>query len=260
MRAGSGGFGLTVSVTRSDAVPGGVAPGSAVPASVAPGSAAPAGIVLAAGAGTRMGRPKALVVENGTAWVATATALLSDSGCSPVIVVLGASAERARVLVPGFARVVIAENWESGMSASLRAGLAAAVQTDAASALITLVDLPRLPLAATLRVLEQPVRLRQATWGGTPGHPVLIPRAHWAPLADSLEGDAGARRYLAGHDVELVECGDLGDGSDVDSPAAVPARPQPPPRHPRLAATARTAASRASIAAATSTCRTDSSG
>lgn len=176
------------------------------------------GVVLAAGAGRRFGGPKALVVENGVPWVARAATLLQDAGCGDVLVVLGASADAARELVPPFARVIVAEDWESGMSASLRASLAAASLTAARSALMTLVDLPALPLAAVQRVLVSGAPLAQATWGGAPGHPVLISRSHWAPLAESLSGDSGARAYLAINGALEVECGDLGDGSDVDAP------------------------------------------
>ena len=174
------------------------------------------GIVLAAGAGRRFGLPKALVIDHGMPWVSRATELLRDSGCAEILVVLGASADAARQLVPSFARVVVAADWERGMSASVRAGLAAAESTDAASALLTLVDLPALPLAAVRRVRSAGVPLAQATWGGAPGHPVLIARSHWGALAESVAGDSGARNYLAAHGVVEVECGDLGDGRDVD--------------------------------------------
>jgi hypothetical protein len=39
-------------------------------------------------------------------------------------------------------------------------------------------------------------------------------------VAESASGDAGARDYLAGHDIVLVECGDLATGADVDSRVA----------------------------------------
>ncbi len=180
----------------------------------------PVGIVLAAGAGRRWGGPKALVVENGRAWVELASTSLRDAGCDPVLVVLGADPSTS--LLPDFARVVVAEQWALGMSASLRAGLDAAQATDAASALISLVDLPRLPVAAHTRVLgshpADPAVLRQARYRGVPGHPVLIGRRHWIPLAESLHGDEGARRYLARQGAEPVECSDLFDGRDLDVP------------------------------------------
>lgn len=180
------------------------------------------GVVLAAGAGRRFGKPKALVVEHGVAWVARAANLLRDAGCSRILVVLGASADAVRPLVPAFAEVVLSEHWENGMAASLRSALAAAARSDAASVLLTLVDLPALPLAAAQRVLESGAPLAQATWSGIPGHPVLIARSHWATLAAAVTGDVGARTYLDTHGAVAIECADLGDGSDVDLPRARP--------------------------------------
>ena len=60
--------------------------------------------------------------------------------------------------------------------------------------------------------------LRRAAYDGTPGHPVLIGRDHWAAVATAARGDRGARDYLAAHATALVECGDLATGVDVDSP------------------------------------------
>ena len=187
----------------------------------------PAGLVLAAGAGTRMGLPKALVVDDRGGWLERSTTLLLDAGCAPVIVVLGAAADEARAMLPADPRVsvVVAEQWERGLSASLAAGLRAAERTDAASATVTLVDLPTLGLAAVARLLHPAPgvdALRQASWGGRPGHPVIIGRAHWAALLADLSGDSGARSYLQRHSADMVDCSDLGDGMDVD------ARPEHP--------------------------------
>ena len=117
-------------------------------------SSAIVGVLLAAGAGSRMGMPKALVVDEGGSWLDRATRLLLDSECTHVIVVLGAEAAKAGALLPRDARVipVVAANWRLGMSASLTVALGAAARTDAAAALITLVYLPRLPRAALDRV------------------------------------------------------------------------------------------------------------
>jgi len=170
-----------------------------------------------------MGQPKALVRDaTGDPWVSTSTRLLLDAGCERAIVVLGAAADEARLLVPftDAVTVVVSEDWADGMSASLRAGLGAATGT---AALVTLVDLPGMPLAAVTRVLEWggvtagAGVLRQAVYGGRPGHPVLIGSDHWDSVADGLTGDHGARAYLVAHGVEEIECGDLFDGDDVDS-------------------------------------------
>ena len=176
------------------------------------------GIVLAAGAGARAGGPKALRrTADGEPWVARAATLLQWAGCDRVVVVLGARAAEARPLVPDRAIVTVAEDWAEGMSASLRAGLAAATGD---AALVTLVDLPELPLAVvqrTVRARVRPTDLRQAVYAGRPGHPVLIGAAHWGAIASSIDGDRGARPYLVEFGVDEVECGDLWTGADVDN-------------------------------------------
>jgi CTP:molybdopterin cytidylyltransferase MocA len=170
------------------------------------------GIVLAAGAGTRMGTPKALKRNaDGVAWLDTAVAVLEAAGCDPVLVVLGAAPDAP---VPPGARAILAADWADGLSASLRAGLAAA---DGDAALVTLVDLPSLPLAVVARVVASGSPLAQAVYDGRPGHPVLIARDHWSGVTELLAGDRGARQYLVQHGVTEVECGDLWDGADVDS-------------------------------------------
>ncbi|RNI22777.1 nucleotidyltransferase family protein [Flexivirga caeni] len=170
------------------------------------------GIVLAAGAGRRMGGPKALV----DGWLLHAVGTLAD--CDRVVVVLGAAAEQARTLLDaGQADVVVADDWATGMSASLRAGIGAL--TDETRCLITLVDLPDVGRDVVARVLAQPDTpdvLARASYGGVPGHPVLLGRDHWAGAAGGAAGDRGARDYLRAHDTVLVECDDLATGRDVD--------------------------------------------
>ena len=177
------------------------------------------GVLLAAGAGSRIGRPKALVSDERGSWLVRAVGVLRDGGCDDVLVVLGAAADEARALVPDGVRVVVAEDWASGMSASLRAGLGA-VGPDADAALVGLVDLPDLVPAVVERVRGAAAgagALARASYGGEPGHPVLLGRAHWPAVLDVARGDRGARDFLAGSDVVLVECGDLAGGRDVDS-------------------------------------------
>lgn len=112
-----------------------------------------AGLVLAAGEGRRMGRPKALVTTDGTPWLARAVDVLRDAGCAPVVVVLGAASEQARAIAPDDVAVVVAPDFASGASASLRAGLAALGASTAWGALVHLVDLPDVGPDVARRVL-----------------------------------------------------------------------------------------------------------
>ena len=68
--------------------------------------------------------PKALVDDG--AWLRRAVAVLTEGGCDPVLVVLGAAADQVAPLVPDGVATVLAPDWAEGMGASLRAGLAAA--------------------------------------------------------------------------------------------------------------------------------------
>jgi len=173
------------------------------------------GLLLAAGAGRRMGRPKALV----EGWLVRAVESLAD--CDRVVVVLGALADEARPLLDAHdVTIVVAADWEDGMGASLGTGLRHLQHGDATRCVVTLVDLPDVTAAVVRRLLDRPDTeevLARATFEGRPGHPVLLGRAHWDGVIDAATGDQGARGYLAGHDdVEPVECGDLATGLDVD--------------------------------------------
>lgn len=182
------------------------------------------GLLLAAGAGRRYGGPKALVSD----WLARSVRVLHDGGCAGVTVVLGAAADRARELLPDEVDIVVAEDWAEGMGASLRAGLAA-MPAEADAAVVLLVDLPDLSPPVVARLLGTgagPSALRRASYDGVPGHPVLIGREHWSGVAESARGDRGAREYLADHPHEVVECGDLATGRDVDTVRPTGDQPQ----------------------------------
>ena len=171
-----------------------------------------------------MGRPKALV----PGWLDHAVATLRDGGCGAITVVLGAAADESAALlsrVDPAADAVIADDWSEGMGASLRRGLAAIDATVADAVVVTLVDLPDVGADVVRRMLAGGLgtaALARASYAARPGHPVLIGRDHWAPIAAQVHGDVGARDYLASHEVRLVECGDLATGADVDLP---PGRP-----------------------------------
>lgn len=185
-----------------------------------------AGLLLAAGSGRRFGTPKALVDTGGGPWVLRALDTLATTDRR--VVVVGAAADEVAALLPDGAEVVRNPDHEGGMGSSLRVGLAAlAADPEVGAALVMLVDLPDVPPAAADRVLsiladasDRTTRsvLARASYRGVPGHPVLIGRDHFAGAMGSAVGDRGARDYLAGAEVALVECGDLAGGADVDEP------------------------------------------
>lgn len=182
-------------------------------------------MVLAAGAGRRFGMPKALVRHCGSLLVEHAASVLHAAGCSPVIVVLGASAGevRATAQLPGSSLVDNPE-WTTGMGSSLRVALATLAGTDSTAVLVLPVDTPGVTPDAVVRLaaLAAPHALARATYHGRPGHPVLIGRTHWPAVSATATGDAGARHYLAAHDPTPVPCEDIATGTDVDRPEDLP--------------------------------------
>jgi CTP:molybdopterin cytidylyltransferase MocA len=181
------------------------------------------GLLLAAGAGRRMGGPKALRSDpDGTSWLVRSARVLLDGGCDEVTVVLGASADEAASLLADLSvSTVVADDWDEGMGASLRTGLRAVEGREATVAVVSLVDLPDVGPEVVRRLLEAGPGagvLARASYGGRPGHPVLLGREHWTGILAEAAGDSGARDYLARHDVTLVECGDLATGRDQDRP------------------------------------------
>ncbi|AXE23694.1 nucleotidyltransferase family protein [Streptomyces globosus] len=201
--------------------------GAAPDAASASASAAPvAGLLLAAGGGRRLGgRPKALLPYRGRPLVENAVRVLREAGCRPVHVVLGASAAEVRERADLSGCVVVDNpDWAEGMGSSLRAGLASLAGTGAGAALVSLVDQPGIGAEAVARVrraYRSPAGLAAAAYGGERGHPVLFGADRWADIAATAEGDRGARVHLARHAAELVlvECGDVAEAYDIDTPA-----------------------------------------
>lgn len=174
-------------------------------------------MLLAAGQGTRLGTPKALVEIGGRRLVDRGVGLLTGGGAAPVVVVTGA----ANVDVTG---VITVHNpdWATGMGSSLIAGLRALPETCAA-AVVALVDQPLVGQAAVQRLIAAfcaGAGVAVASYGGRLRNPVLLARQHWPEVIAAAVGDAGARGFLRAHQdlVTAVECGDTGSPDDVDTP------------------------------------------
>lgn len=181
-----------------------------------------AGILLAAGDGTRLGQPKATVELGGATLAEHGARLLRDGGADPVLVVTGAVA----VEVPG-TRAVRNPDWLSGMGSSLAAGLRALANEGAAGAVsavvIALADQPLVGPTAVRRLItahHAGATVAVAAYGGRPRNPVLIAAVHWPEVLGMAAGDTGARPFLRAHPelVTLVECGDVGNPDDIDTP------------------------------------------
>lgn len=191
-----------------------------------------AGLVLAAGAGTRFGAPKQLARLDGRPLLEHALAAVAAvPQLARVVVALGAGADEIRAAVDLHgAQPLVVEDWREGQAASLRAGVAA-LAGDADAVLVTLGDQPRVgpaTIACVIDAWDGAAPAVRATYGGRPGHPVLLARALYPAVAE-LRGDVGARELLARPDAIAVACGE--DAVlDVDTRAQLDALAQ---RYPR---------------------------
>lgn len=174
-------------------------------------------VVLAGGAGRRFGGIKQLAPLGGRPLLEYSLEAAAASPVDRTVVVLGAAAGQiGREIDFADAETVLCSGWAEGMAVTLKTGLDALGEVDAA--VILLGDQPLIPAAAVARVLaarRSDAAAVRATYAGRPGHPVVIERA-LLPEVMKLRGDAGARGLLL--DAVRVECGDIADPLDVDTP------------------------------------------
>lgn len=161
--------------------------------------------------------PKPLLALGGIPLVTHALRAALGSGVGPVLVV--ASDARVAAVVEAPVAVVRTDDPARGIAASLHAAIAAAAP-HAGALIVGLADQPLVGPGAYRRLAaahHAGAELAVATYGGTPGNPVLLGRSSFAE-ARSLRGDIGARPLLRRHGATEVPCDGTGDPADVDTP------------------------------------------
>jgi molybdenum cofactor cytidylyltransferase/nicotine blue oxidoreductase len=168
--------------------------------------------VLAAGAGSRFGAPKATVEVEGRRLVDRAVAVAVAAGCDPVLAVV-----RAGTAVPD-AVVVPNPAPERGMRSSLELAVAAAGAVPALAVL--LVDTPDVRASAVRAVAEawRAGRIAIARYADRRGHPIVMSPQLWRAALEVAGADEGARRFLELHPELVDEVAVLGDPADLDTP------------------------------------------
>jgi len=181
-----------------------------------------AAVVLAAGLSTRMKDNKLLVQIDGQPLVRRVVRSIEASRARPIVVVTGHEHERVTAALAGVdCRIVYNCDFRSGLSTSLRAGVAAAAECD--GAIILLGDMPVVSsfLIDKMTAAFDPDKGRAicvATYNSRRGNPVLFDRRFFPELL-MISGDVGARD-IVGKYPELVcevESGNEGPLIDLDT-------------------------------------------
>ena len=192
-----------------------------------------AGIILAAGRSRRMAPLNKLLVSD-TKGIAMVTRVVDNvlaSGVRPVLVVTGHERERVQAALSGRPVIFIhAEDYAEGLSASLKAGLAA-LPPEPEGVLIALGDMPLVEADVMARILAafDPAEGRaivQPTFRGKQGNPVLWGREFIAEMM-TITGDVGARQLVGRHADRLIEVEVPDDGvlRDFDTVASLKTAP-----------------------------------
>ena len=181
-------------------------------------------IVLAAGSSRRMNEPKQLLSFQGKTLLRRAVETAVASICEPVVVVLGANFEKVRAEIEDLpVEIVFNEDWQDGLSSSLKSGIANLLKfaPDSAAVVVALADQPFIEakhINLFADKFDQSKKLViAARYTGTVGVPALFAREILADF-DHLSGDKGAKPIIEKHRSSLLTI-DLPEAAfDIDTP------------------------------------------
>lgn len=183
-------------------------------------------ILLAAGASTRMGRPKQLLSYGGRTLLRNAAEMAAASACRPILVVLGANAIELQSEVDDLpVQSVINERWAEGMGSSIQFGVRALKTYDRADRIKALVLMLCDQPSVTAAVIDNLVTTYHSNskgiiasrYGGTSGVPALFGRKYFAKLA-TMNGAAGAKHLITVHTSDVVPVPFPKGITDIDTP------------------------------------------
>ncbi|MEQ8755069.1 MAG: nucleotidyltransferase family protein [Coleofasciculus sp. G1-WW12-02] len=181
-------------------------------------------IILAAGASTRMGTPKQLLDYQGRSFIRHTAEVAIASVCQPIIVVLGAYAERIQPELSDLpVQVVKNQQWREGMSASIQVGLNALLTGNPhlEAIAIALCDQPFVSsqtlnhLVEAYRSTGQPIIASE--YAGTLGVPVLFNNTLFPELM-ALKTTEGAKKLIQNYYPQVFSIPFSKGAIDIDTP------------------------------------------
>lgn len=160
-------------------------------------------IILAAGASSRMGMPKQLLMIEGKTLIKRVSDLAMNTSCHPIVVVLGANKNELRSELDKMPITIIDNpKWEDGVSSSIKMGLVGAYMTqkDIDAVIFLTVDMPFVSVSLINKMLieanQNPdSQVVACNYEKQSGIPVLFKRSLFNDLLE-LKGDEGAKKIV----------------------------------------------------------------
>lgn len=160
-------------------------------------------IILAAGASSRMGAPKQLLLVEGKTLITRVSEMAMDTLCFPIVTVLGANRTLIRKELQKMPITIIDnQQWENGMSSSIKMGLVGAYMTqkEIDAAIFLTVDMPFVSVDLINRMIEKATQnpdcqIVACSYEKQIGIPVLFKRSLFNDLLE-LKGDEGAKKIV----------------------------------------------------------------
>lgn len=183
-------------------------------------------IILAAGASKRMGQPKQLLQWQGKTLIRKIAETALETDNELIIVVLGANSDNIRAEISDLPiQMIQNEDWEAGMSSSVRVGLQTLLEIAPAvkAALFLLTDQPFVTSAYLAKILsryqanQQQNSIFASAYDDHLGVPALFAR-RWFDELMALTGDRGARALLQKHTSEVAAIPFPEGTFDLDTP------------------------------------------
>lgn len=178
-------------------------------------------IILAAGASSRMGTPKQLLLHHGRSFLSYIVEAAIASMCHPIVVVLGANAEQIKSEVSFRVQVVENTRWTEGMSSSIAVGMQALVNQNIEGVVITLCDQP----FVSAQIIDQLIAAYRFTgksivaseYAGTLGVPAFFSHAFFPELM-TLGATEGAKHLIRRHSDQVFSVPFPEGAIDIDTP------------------------------------------
>lgn len=168
-------------------------------------------IILAAGSSSRLGQPKQKLLYKGKSLLQHAVEEGLASLSSLMVVVLGSDAvnNRREIKEHPDIHIVINQNWEEGMSSSIKTGITELINLEPSisQAIIMLCDQPFVDAELLNKLIAEKQLSGKAiaacTYDNTLGTPVLFDRIFFPQLL-MLEGQQGAKKIIIDNEEQLV--------------------------------------------------------